>query len=69
MKEATGEANMTIITVVLIGIVAGVAMIFLPQMMNTTQRRSCCVANGGTWDGGHCQGATDVCEDNTTNQG
>ena len=61
MKEATGEANMTIITVVLIGIVAAVAMIFLPRMMNTTSKRSCCQANGGVWENGACQGASDEC--------
>ena len=33
MKEATGEANMTIITVVLIGIVAAVGAILIPNIM------------------------------------
>lgn len=61
MKEATGEANMTIITVVLIGVVAAVAMAFIPRMMDTTERRSCCQANGGVWEGNECVGASDEC--------
>ena len=63
MKEATGEANMTIITVVLIGIVAAVAMVFIPQMMKTTNKRSCCQANGGVWENNACVGASDECSD------
>jgi hypothetical protein len=30
-------------------------------MMNTTQRRTCCHNNGGTWTNGRCVGASDRC--------
>lgn len=59
MKEATGEANMTIITVVLIGVVAAVGAILIPRLLNSTSERSECQANGGVWENGSCSVATD----------
>ena len=56
MKEATGEANMTIITVVLIGVVAGVGAWLIPNILQSTQKKSCCTAEGGTWKGNQCIG-------------
>ena len=49
MKEAAGEANMTVITIVLIGVVAAVGMIFVPRILNGIEKKSCCTENGGTW--------------------
>lgn len=60
MKEATGEANMTIITVVLIGVVAAVGAVLIPNMLQKTSDRSECQMNGGTWQNGQCVGATDT---------
>lgn len=57
MKEATGEANMTIITVVLIAVVAGVGAWLIPNILRSTQNKSCCTAEGGEWKGGQCIGA------------
>ena len=54
MKEAAGEANMTVITIVLIAIVLGVGTIIVTNLMNSNQKSSCCAANGGTWAGGFC---------------
>lgn len=54
MKEATGEANMTIVTVVLIGIVSAVAAILIPNIMKSVKQKSCCTAEGGTMSGGSC---------------
>ncbi len=54
MKEAAGEANMTVITIVLIAIVLAVGTIIVNQMLNTTNKSSCCEANGGVWYGGQC---------------
>lgn len=50
MKEAAGEANMTVITIVLIAIVLAVGTLIITNMMNTTQGRAECTSNGGTWD-------------------
>ena len=63
MKEAAGEANLTVIAIILIGVIAAVVTPIINSTMRTTQRRSCCQNNGGTWENGACQGASDQCED------
>lgn len=54
MKEAAGEANMTVITIVLIAIVLGVGTIIVRSMMTRTSQGGCCQANGGTWWSNQC---------------
>jgi len=55
LKEATGEANMTVITVVLIAIVLGMGKVIISNMLssmtgtNGMDDKSCCQANGGVW--------------------
>ena len=51
MKEAAGEANLTVITVILIGVVAAVAIPLINTMMENTAKRSCCTNYGGSWTG------------------
>lgn len=55
MKEAAGEANMTVITIVLITIVLGVGTVIVRNLMTGTSNRSCCASAGGTYQGGKCQ--------------
>ena len=55
MKEAAGEANMTVITIVLIAIVLGVGTIIVTNLMNSTSKRSACNEIGGTLSGGRCE--------------
>ena len=55
MKEAAGEANMTVITIVLIAIVLGVGTVIVNRMMNSSKNSSACVACGGYWTSGKCQ--------------
>ena len=40
MKEAAGEANMTVITIVLIGIVLAIGGVLITSMMNNTKDRA-----------------------------
>ena len=47
MKEAAGEANMTVITIVLIGVVAAVGLILVPRLMKTIRKNTCCTDAGG----------------------
>ena len=54
MKEAAGEANMTVITIVLIAVVLGVGTIVVNRLMTNTERKSCCNQLGGTVDGANC---------------
>ena len=54
MKEAAGEANMTVITIVLIAIVLGVGTLVVTNMMNNTSKKSNCNSAGYTWRGSQC---------------
>jgi len=40
MKEAAGEANMTVITIVLIAIVLGVGTLIVTNLMNSTSTKA-----------------------------
>ena len=54
MKEAAGEANMTVITIVLIGVVAAVGAILIPRLLNNMNDRSCCQELGYVVSGKYC---------------
>ena len=54
MKEAAGEANMTVITIVLIAIVLGVGTVIVNNLMSTTAKKSACSEVGGTLSGTTC---------------
>ena len=54
MKEAAGEANMTVITIVLIAIVLAVGTVIVKGMMESSKKSSCCQSNGGVWHNGQC---------------
>ena len=58
MKEAAGEANMTVITIVLIGVVAAVGAILIPRLMNSSANKSCCQELGGVVSGQMCAGVS-----------
>lgn len=54
MKEAAGEANMTVITIVLIAIVLAVGTAVVNTVMNNTRRNACCQSIGGRVSGRTC---------------
>ena len=54
MKEAAGEANMTVITIVLIAIVLGVGTVIVNNMMRSTGQSTACTNAGGTWQSNQC---------------
>ena len=54
MKEAAGEANMTVITIVLIAIVLAVGTVIVNSMLNSTSNSSNCTAKGNIWYNGKC---------------
>lgn len=54
MKEATGEASMTGITIAIIAVVAAIAVPMVTGLVNSMKNRSCCVNDGGTWYGSKC---------------
>ena len=50
MKEATGEANMTVVTIILIAAIVAIATPIVNSMMTNTKNRTDCMNNGGVWD-------------------
>lgn len=58
MKEAAGEANMTVITIVLIAIVAAVATPLVTNMVNNSADKACCNSLGGYVENGDCKGSS-----------
>ena len=54
MKEAAGEANMTVITIILIGIIAAIAIPLVNNAMSSSAKQGCCTNLGYQWDGGQC---------------
>ena len=54
MKEAAGEANLTVVAIILIGVVAAVATPLVSKLLTTNSNRSCCETAGGKWSGNTC---------------
>ena len=46
MKEASGEANMTIVTIILIGIIVAVVTPLINGMMQNTKNKANCASQG-----------------------
>jgi hypothetical protein len=55
MKEAAGEANLTVIAIVLIGVVAAIVTPLVNTFLQTAARKSCCTNYGGVWRNNECQ--------------
>ena len=49
MKEAAGEANLTVVAIILIGIVLAIATPLITGLMSGTAKKAC-EAEGGTWN-------------------
>ena len=54
MKEAAGEANMTVLVIVLIAIVAAVATPLITNLMDSVSKKACCTDAGGEWKNNTC---------------
>jgi len=60
MKEAAGEANITVITIVLIALVLAVGTPIVTSLLNSTKLSSCCSSSGGYWKNGKCYPSLDA---------
>ena len=58
MKEAAGEANLTVVAIILIGVVVAVVTPLVNSLMKTASGRACCTDGGGYVQGSTCQGGT-----------
>ncbi|HPF82944.1 MAG TPA: hypothetical protein PLV83_02090 [Bacilli bacterium] len=54
MKEAAGEANLTVIAIILIAVIAAVVTPVVNSLMKSTAKKSCCSSYGGTWENNQC---------------
>ena len=54
MKEAAGEANLTVVAIILIGVIVAVVTPLVNNLMSNTAERACCTDAGGVWSGGQC---------------
>lgn len=60
MKEAAGEANLTVIAIVLIGVVAAVVTPLISGLLSGQAKRSCCQSLGGIYQSdGSCSGVSE----------
>lgn len=55
MKEAAGEANLTVVAIILIGVIVAVVTPLINSLMSNTANRACCTDAGGVWKSGSCQ--------------
>ncbi|NLL44303.1 MAG: hypothetical protein GX247_01375 [Mollicutes bacterium] len=68
MKEAAGEANLTVVAIILIGVIAAVVTPLITNMVNTSKEKSCCTTAGGVWKNNRCQNTSANTFDNATYQ-
>lgn len=54
MKEAAGEANLTVVAIILIGVVVAVVTPLVNSLMKSTANRACCTDMGGYVEGNNC---------------
>lgn len=54
MKEAAGEANLTVVAIILIGVVVAVVTPLVTSLMSSSAKKACCTDAGGIWKGNNC---------------
>ena len=70
MKEAASEANLTVIAIVLIGVVAAVVTPLISGLLNGQAEKSCCQSLGGVYQkDGTCDGVDKTTIDTCVNGG
>ncbi len=69
MKEASGEANMTVITILLIAIVGAVGTVIINNLMKTSKEKAECAESGGVWTSKGCSAITDTTGTPSTPEG
>lgn len=54
MKQAIGEADLTVVAIILIALVVGIASPLLNYLSKSSANRTCCNDAGGRWANGIC---------------
>lgn len=65
MKEAAGEANLTVVAIILIGVVVAVVTPLVNSLMSSTAKRACCTDAGYYWKGNGCYNGTSEVSEST----
>ena len=60
MKEAAGEANLTVVTIILIAVVVAIVTPIITSMMQNTGKKTCCMNAGGIWKNNSCKAADGI---------
>lgn len=55
MKEAAGEANLTVVAIILIAVVVAVATPLVNSLMKSSTVKACCTDAGGVWQNNQCR--------------
>ena len=55
MKEAAGEANLTVITIILVAVIVVIATPLINSLLKRQAWRSCCTDQGGVVKGTTCK--------------
>lgn len=55
MKEAAGEANLTVITIIILGVVAAIMTPIITGILNSNAERGECVGAGYIYEGNVCK--------------
>ena len=58
MKEAAGEANMTVVTIILITAIVAVVTPIVMSTIANSGKRTCCTNGGAIWSGSSCYSIT-----------
>ena len=49
MKEAAGEATITVVTISIIALIILAGSIIIPKLTQSSSKKGCCVSAGGYW--------------------
>lgn len=66
MRQAMGEANMTVIAIVIIGIIAVAGAFIIPKMFTKVDSKTCCEENNGVFLENKCYSSSSCDRDSVT---
>lgn len=68
MRQATGNANITVITITIIGILATIGCILIPKLTKKVPEKACCINAGGIWQDNTCVPVNDTIDEDEYNK-
>ena len=68
MRQASGEANITIIVIMLIGILIVAGALLIPRILNKTNFQACCEYDDGIYYNNQCYKSNSCTRDEFSNK-